>query len=287
MNQNTNSVYFLSFSQLKDKAKSALEGNYKIAAPALFIIGIMSLTVQFLVQFLSSFLFSFILILHLFFSTDLTYAELVEQLESSSLLDANIGLYVLLTYIILQLIGIFLGVFKVGTTLLSLNFICGQPTSVSDIFHGFCKQRKKALKISALFLLVSQLYAIPLNYLAYLASYKLDSDPGHYIPAVIILIIGLIIYQPISLALSQSYLLLLDFPELSASEIIKRSNRLMKGNKFRLFLLRLSFLPLELLSIFSFRIGNLWLTPYRNTTYAYFFLNLMQNSEATQTAQTH
>ena len=50
----------------------------------------------------------------------------------------------------------------------------------------------------------------------------------------------------------------------------------MKGQKKRLFVLILSFIPITLLACLSL-IGVLWLTPYVNMTYTIFYLNLMQN----------
>ena len=49
----------------------------------------------------------------------------------------------------------------------------------------------------------------------------------------------------------------------------------MKGQRMRLFLLELGFLPLMLLCILSFGIGFLWLQPYMQMTHTCFFLDLM------------
>jgi len=49
----------------------------------------------------------------------------------------------------------------------------------------------------------------------------------------------------------------------------------MKGHKWRLFKLKLSFLPLQFICLLSFGIGNLWLNPYMRMTYTEFFLDLL------------
>ena len=54
----------------------------------------------------------------------------------------------------------------------------------------------------------------------------------------------------------------------------------MKGKKLRLLYLEFSFLPLLLLSILSFGIGLLWLQPYMQMTYTFFFLDLMNPRRA-------
>ena len=72
------------------------------------------------------------------------------------------------------------------------------------------------------------------------------------------------------------YFLLLDYPELSVTEIWKRSAQLMKGNRLRYIGLMISFLPWMLLSIISFGFGYLWLTPYISATKVAFYLDLIQ-----------
>lgn len=55
---------------------------------------------------------------------------------------------------------------------------------------------------------------------------------------------------------------LADHPELSASEAIAESERLMKGHKFDLFFLELSFIGWIILCAFTLGIGAFWLEPY-------------------------
>ena len=68
---------------------------------------------------------------------------------------------------------------------------------------------------------------------------------------------------------------MLDFPQNSGKETLKLCWRLMRGNRKRLFLLELGFLPLLLLCLLSFGIGFLWLEPYMHMTYTCFFLDMM------------
>lgn len=62
-----------------------------------------------------------------------------------------------------------------------------------------------------------------------------------------------------------------DFPELSASEAISESKRLMDGNKWRLFCLNFSFIGWDILCAFTLGIGYLWLAPYREAAFAAFY----------------
>ena len=65
--------------------------------------------------------------------------------------------------------------------------------------------------------------------------------------------------------------ILAEHPELTASEAIERSKEMMSGNRFRLFCLHISFIGWAVLCAFTFGIGNLWLTPYRQASVAAFY----------------
>ena len=65
--------------------------------------------------------------------------------------------------------------------------------------------------------------------------------------------------------------LLVDCPDLSPLQCIKLSDKMMKGHKFDLFYLFLSFIGWGLLGILTLGIGYLWLTPYMSTTMASFY----------------
>ena len=68
--------------------------------------------------------------------------------------------------------------------------------------------------------------------------------------------------------------ILVDNPELSANQAINLSKQMMKGHKFDLFFLQLSFIGWIILSIFTFGIGLLWLMPYMMTAQAAFYQDI-------------
>ena len=70
-----------------------------------------------------------------------------------------------------------------------------------------------------------------------------------------------------------------DNPELSADEAIDRSRAMMKGHKFDLFWLILSFIGWFILCAFTLGIGLLWLMPYTNTTVAAFYEDVKADYE--------
>ena len=63
--------------------------------------------------------------------------------------------------------------------------------------------------------------------------------------------------------------ILAEHPELSANEIITRSREMMNGNKWRAFVLDLSFIGWEILSVLSLGIVHIfWTSPYMHSTHA-------------------
>ena len=71
--------------------------------------------------------------------------------------------------------------------------------------------------------------------------------------------------------------ILIDNPELSANQAINLSCKMMKGHKFDLFFLQLSFIGWGILSVFTGGIGLLWLMPYMMSAQAAFYQDIKQN----------
>lgn len=72
-----------------------------------------------------------------------------------------------------------------------------------------------------------------------------------------------------------------EHPEMTASEAIKASMKLMDGHKMDLFILGLTFIGWEILACLTMGIGFLFLNPYMNAAYAAFYRNISgQRQEA-------
>ena len=65
--------------------------------------------------------------------------------------------------------------------------------------------------------------------------------------------------------------IIVDHPELTASEAIRASKNMMKGNKWDLFCLDVSFIGWGLLCALTANIGYIFLNPYLNAAYAAFY----------------
>ncbi len=72
------------------------------------------------------------------------------------------------------------------------------------------------------------------------------------------------------------YLVATDQPELSALQILARSQELTDGYKWQIFCLALRFLGWFILSIMSFGIGFFWSVPYFNQSITQLYLEVLQ-----------
>ena len=75
-------------------------------------------------------------------------------------------------------------------------------------------------------------------------------------------------------AYSMSFYISLDHPEMSASECITESRRIMDGHKMRLFILDLSFIGWYIVGALCFGIGTLWVRAYHQMARANFYEDL-------------
>lgn len=237
---------YKSSAQLKDLAKEKLSGCYGITISAMLLIGCISSLITSLI------------------TNNMVTGTLIQSL-----------VYAVVTAII----SVFTGIFETGLCLLYLNIACGQPYRLTDVFHAVSNQPGNTLTISFANALVNFLCLTPYQIFMLLF---MDSENVTYMMCMFVSAgLGLLIYVPVSLAISQSYYLLLDFPEYTGMQALKASCKLMKGNMGRLFYIQASFLPLIFLSILSLGIGLLWLTPYMKMTYTLFFLDVMNPDKST------
>lgn len=274
MNQDST---FLSSAALKDKAKGALEGNYGKFILASLLIGMITIASQLTIALIGAMFFYIGMVLKEMLGNHLSLEQIQLLLENDVLIESYTDWYNALAYVLDLIVSSFITVFNVGLCLLCLNTACGRNLKVSDVFYGFQSQFGKSLKLACAVVLVNELSHLPASIISYLVDH--DAARNVIVSAGFLYVICLVIYVPCSLAISQVFLLLLDFPGYSAEELIKLSAHVMKGHKGRLFYIQLSFFPLILLSLLTCFIGNLWLTPYMNVTYTFFFLNLMQARE--------
>ena len=89
------------------------------------------------------------------------------------------------------------------------------------------------------------------------------------------MLIGMIVFQILIIPLEMTYYILADKPEIKGTEALKESIELMHGNFGKYLVLKLSFIPLMFLSVFTFYIALLWILPYMEMTEVMFYRDLL------------
>ncbi len=73
---------------------------------------------------------------------------------------------------------------------------------------------------------------------------------------------------------SQVYYIMAENPDMSVIDVLMESSRIMKGRKFELFVLQLSFIGWMILIGITFGIAGLYVFPYYNATLTNFYLKI-------------
>ena len=190
----------------------------------------------------------------------------------------------ILSLLLTAALSVFLGALQTGIAYYFLNIACNMNYSNHNIFYGFQNKPERSFKVSLVHVAIECIYVLPFQVLALLFIHTFDYK--YIIIGYAIMLLGTIVFAPLRLALSQTYYLLLDFPDATVKETLQTSMRIMKGHKWRLFKLELSFLPLQFVCLLSLGIGFLWLNPYMRMTQTLFFLDLM-NPQSDAQSQNH
>ena len=178
--------------------------------------------------------------------------------------------------IIIFIVSVLLGILVSGKAYLYMNLIYSQTVSASDVFFGLKQHPDKAVKIQLVFVLVDFISSLPISIILFI----LTPDSSNYVRFALFIAIalGMIVNVYVSLTYSQAFYLLHDYPDRSAKELLAYSKTLMQGNKFKLFYLHVSFIPLIIFGCLTFFIPLLWISVYRYATLTAFYQDLIAAS---------
>ncbi len=163
---------------------------------------------------------------------------------------SGIGAFIVVA-IFMAVIYFVLGSFTgVGYARFNLNMVDGQPAEFENLFKYFAYWKTTAVTrvLRTIYVLLwSLLFIIP----GIIASYNY---------------------------MMTDYILA-DNPELDSSRALEISKEMMYGNRFRFFCLQLSFIGWDILATIPFGIGHLWLTPYKQASFAAFYREVSGTEE--------
>ncbi len=170
--------------------------------------------------------------------------------STSGGLNSNINAFFIGSFTYIMIVALVMGIvyfilssmISVGYAKFNLNLIDRLEASFDDLFAYFSYWKTTA---AAKFL--QSIYVLLWSFL-------------FVIPGIIA-----------SFSYAMTEYILAENPELSPSEAIHISKQIMEGNRWRLFCLEISFIGWSILCAFTFGIGNLWLTPYKQAAIAAFY----------------
>ncbi len=233
----------------------------------------------------------------------------------SSLIPAGTTIGFAVNYIFVFIVQVIASVLNVGAAFIFLKSACSMPSTIRDLFCGFQQNTVKILKIGAVIVVIESICMIPLEIAsvqyvnvinsipllggsggtdlrALLAGSTIDSYEllesysilyNAMMKFYLIMFVCAVISLILTLPFFPAFYMILDFPNWSATTILKKSFEVMNGNKLRLFLLYAGFIPAFLLSLFTCGITLIWVIPYMNMALTNFYLDIMSVRNKTVT----
>lgn len=269
-----------SIRELRSQALEKLRGNWGRAILVCFIASMITGFFSYTANMKNIFDF----ILNGNYTSELSWKQLGEGTATTSILS-NIGMLINL------LIG---GSISYGIYRFFMNLIREDNPQVQNLFSGFKYFGKNfllqliigiftfmwsiAVYIPAIILMTIIIIigtsGSPMSY-NYISS--LQWNIGIVMLVVIILLACAAIIYTITARYSMALLILNDNQKFAVMESIEASKTMMQGHKIRYFLLNISFIGWDILSLITLGIGYLWLRPYKYAARTSFYADLIGN----------
>ena len=241
-----------SCSQLKDAARACLLGHYGILIGTMIIIEI---------------------------------AIIIFNMPFGSMMNQGILFMVpyriILGYAGSIVVSLVAMVFSCGISYMHLNISRQKAVRFSDVLYCIKNRPDKYLGLGLIIIVISTLLMLPGTLCSIIGAFISQQESNIRTASIllfasfVLLIVGCIVLFIIMLSWSQAVYLLLDHPDLTVWGAIKRSTQAMKGNKWRLFVLYLSFIGWFFLGLISMGIAFLWIQHYLQQSMTQFYLDIM------------
>lgn len=272
------------FGQLKKQALSSLKGKWAIAVIGTLVFTII-MSFPTMLNYTVSFNDNFNTFSQLANGSNLNNFQNAAQVHKSTF--ASILPLLIFAYSLLLT-----GAFTYGLITLFLNLLRNVNGKIEDIFAGF-KNYGRTFVINLLItifqFLWSLLWIIPyvIAIVIIIMSMFSGGKSNGSIAGGIIIIVLLTLIVSITLKIfinryALVYYIAHDDEDISASDAIKKSIELMKGNKVRLFLLQLSFIGWYILATLIFIIPLLWAKSYLSATTVAFYDDIIKGTDEDQ-----
>lgn len=180
----------------------------------------------------------------------------------------------IITYAVDFLLLLITQVFSAGTILVHLNLARKKEANVGMLFYGFKNHPDRYILAGLLTLLLLVVPMLPFFGSIYYFYYINDSFNG-----LLVMLGGLLVTLILAFYVEANIFLmfyfLVDHSEMKVTTALKLSVSHMKGHRFRLVGIYISYIPMLILAILSLGVGILWVSPYFNQTISMFYLNVI------------
>lgn len=203
---------------------------------------------------------------------------LISSMISSALFPGEETIDIVLSYAFTFILTLLINVVAAGMNYMYLNIARGKAYALNDLFY-FYRHHPDRVIVAGFFMAVLNLLTM-LPYTIYSNANLPGEDASVEVlitwlyTGVVLMIVGMIVYQILVIPLEMTYYILADKPELKSTEAMKESLEMMHGNFGRYLMLKISFIPLMFLSVFTFYIALLWIFPYMAMTEVMFYRDL-------------
>ena len=243
-------------SELKALARKSLDGYYALLAGALVLI-----------SFLSG----------------------IGGALSVMLFQGNSMFNLVMSQIFSLIISVVMSVFSAGVYYMFLNVSRGKKTSMQDVTYLFYHHPDRIIVVSLIVTVVQYLLMLP----SMIMNYRMDVSANllevlqQSLLVSLVMFVGIVVAQLVTMPIAFGYYLLIDDVEMNATDALKKSMQMMKGNYGRYIYMQLSFLGLMFLGVLTLYVGFIWIMPYMQMTEIEFYreiLGELDESEKTTTS---
>ncbi len=203
--------------------------------------------------------------------------SLISGMVSSSLFPGTKTIDIVLGYAFSFILTLLINVISAGLNYMYLNIARKKAYSLNDLIY-FYKNHPDRVIVATFFLAVLNFLTM-LPYTIYGNTAEIgetiESQVAWLYTSLMLMIVGMLVFQILIIPLEMTYFILADKPEIKGLDALKESIEIMHGNCGRYLVLKLSFVPLMFLSVFTFYIALLWILPYMEMTEVMFYRDLL------------
>lgn len=203
---------------------------------------------------------------------------LISSMISTALFPGEETIDIVLSYAFTFILTLLINVVAAGMNYMYLNIARGKAYSLNDLFYFYRHHPDRVIVVGFFMAVLNLLTMLPYTIYSNANLPGKDASVEALITwlytGVVLMIVGMIVYQILVIPLEMTYYILADKPELKSTEAMKESLEMMYGNFGRYLMLKISFIPLMFLSVFTFYIALLWIFPYMAMTEVMFYRDL-------------